>query len=56
MIAAIIIIVLLGILDTMLFMACVSLEKDRTIEDEEQMMYLKEWREKRERSNSKADK
>ena len=34
MISAIIIIVLLGLLDTMLYLACMELEKDRRIDDE----------------------
>ena len=54
MMTAIIIIVLLGLLDAMLFMACVSLDEE--MDDEEQMKYLKEWREKHERSSSEADK
>ena len=35
MISAIIIIVLLGLLDLMLFVACVELEKDRRIDEDE---------------------
>ena len=35
MISAIIILVLLGLLDLMLFVACVELEKDRRIDEDE---------------------
>ena len=35
MISAIIIIVLLGLLDLMLYVACVELEKDRRIDEDE---------------------
>ncbi len=37
---------LLGLFDVLLVMACGHLEKDRTIEDEEQAKYLADWREK----------